>query len=435
MTLFAAATGLGGWGVVGCTHATSAGFAGLEISDGGDRFPRPDATAMTVSGDAGTMPSGPLFGNDAGAAGALAVMPTGATVYEVKPGPDATQIFKATAGMMSTGAGWSIDNPALGAIDGNGVFTASGSAAGTATVTARVGGMTATATVTVHLKLADNPGNVAAATQTALTAGGHADTAFRWLYPYDKTVFPRGLTAPVLQFDGADPTAVLVHVASKNLDYQGYYAGSSPGRVTLSAATWGLVTTAAGSSDPVRVDVTKVSSAGVTGPITQTWSIAQGSLTGTVYYNTYDSSIASGGAVMRIRPGTPAQVLLGNCTTCHAVSADGSTLVASADHVNDQSYDLRQNVQQDAGVLASVPDSTWSFGAVYPDGSLVLQTAGSQIPGMVGLTPSRLYDTRTGKAVAAPGFDGGREHRAHALLLARRQKGRVQQLRRQRRRR
>ncbi len=56
--------------------------------------------------------------------------------------------------------------------------------------------------------------------------------------------------------------------------------------------------------------------------------------------------------------------------------------------------------------MAAVPDSTWSFGAVYPDGSLVLQTAGSQIPGMAGLTPSRLYDTRTGKAVAAPGFDG-----------------------------
>jgi hypothetical protein len=172
--------------------------------------------------------------------------------------------------------------------------------------------------------------------------------------------------------------------------------------VTFSAMAWNLVTSAAGPSDPVRIDVAKVDSAGVSGPITETWTIAPGTLTGTVYYNTYDSTLASGGAVMRVKPGTPAQVLIGNCTTCHSVSADGSTLVANDNDMNDQSYDLRQ----DAGVMASVAAGTWNFGAVYPDGSLVLQCRGGQIPGTGDVGVSRLYDTKTGLAVAAPGFDG-----------------------------
>jgi hypothetical protein len=398
IALFACATTLGTWGLTGCTQATSTGFP-EDTDDAGDR----DATTATTNDDAAT---GPVFSSDGGIATALTITPATATLSAVKPGPVATQTFKAMSGTTSTPATWSLDDPTLGTIDVSGVFRASATAAGTATITARVGSLSATATITVHLKFTENPGTVATATQTALTAGGQADTAFRWLYPYDKTVFPRGLTAPVIQFDGADPTAVLVHATSKNLEYQGYYAGSSPGRVTMSAATWRLITTAAGASDPVRVDVTKASSAGVTGPISETWTIAQGSLTGTVYYNTYDSTIAAGGAVMRIKPGTPATVLLGNCTTCHAVSADGSTLVANAGDVNDQSYDLRQDVTQDAGVLASVSDGTWSFAAVYPDGTLVLQSGGGQIPGTSSLGPSRLYDAKTGQALAAPGFDG-----------------------------
>ena len=55
--------------------------------------------------------------------------------------------------------------------------------------------------------IVDNRGNVPAATQTQLETGGTADSAFTWLYPYDKTVFPRGLLSPTLQFGGTSPRA------------------------------------------------------------------------------------------------------------------------------------------------------------------------------------------------------------------------------------
>jgi len=35
-----------------------------------------------------------------------------------------------------------------------------------------------------------------------LKNGGNADNAYKWLYPYNKTIFPRGLPPAVLQFDG-----------------------------------------------------------------------------------------------------------------------------------------------------------------------------------------------------------------------------------------
>ena len=400
LVLVALGSGLGLGGAAGCSRNPNNPF--FDEPDSGESS---GANAGLDGGDTFADGGGQTFSqNDAGAQGALAVTPPNPVLSVTVPGPAGKQSFMAMSGSGTVSAKWSVDDATLGSIDGNGVFTASGKAGGVATVTATAGGATASTTVTVHLAVTDNAGNVSTAVQGQLTAGGSADSAFRWLYPYDKTVFPRGLTAPVLQFDGTSPTGVLVHVSSKNLDYKGFFGASSPpGQVTLGAAAWTLVTASAGASDPVQIDVTKIAGTSVSGPIRESWTIAQGTLKGTVYYDTYDSTVAmGGGAVMRIKPGTPAQVLLENCTTCHAVSADGSTLVASANHGNDESFDLRQ----DAGVKATVPDTTWSFGAVYPDGSLVLQSGGGNIPGMDGLTPSKLWDTKTGLAVAAPGFDG-----------------------------
>ena len=57
-----------------------------------------------------------------------------------------------------------------------------------------------TITLTVDVNITDNPGMLGSADQTALQGGGPADPTFTFLYPFDGTVFPRGLQAPVLQF-------------------------------------------------------------------------------------------------------------------------------------------------------------------------------------------------------------------------------------------
>ena len=134
------------------------------------------------------------------------------------------------------------------------------------------------------------------ATQTALHGQGMADAAFAWLYPYDKTVFPRGIISPTLQFGGGASDAEYVHITSKTLDYKGYFAGGAAGNVALSLPqkSWVAVTAAVAAGDAATVQVTKISGGHVTGPISESWPIAQGNIRGTIFYETYGSMIAGG---------------------------------------------------------------------------------------------------------------------------------------------
>ncbi len=310
-------------------------------------------------------------------------------------------------------AAWSVDNALIGTIDNGGLFTPAGIIGGVTNVNATAGKASASTTVTVNLLLSENPGNVDATTQGKLKAGGKADSAFRWLYPYDQTIFPRGIDGPKMQFDGAAPDAVYVHITTKYLEYQGFFGASNPGRVSLSAASWKSITLSAGANDPVTVEVTKISGGAVTGPVKETWAIAQGSLKGTVYYNTYNSPQVNGtGAIMRIKPGTAADVYIGGCTVCHGVSSNGSTITSGIAWGNGNPL---QSGTFPVGTNANPPPQysenlgRYSFGALAPDGALVLTNGiPSQytIRGLSGATTSELHDTKTGAKVAAPGFDG-----------------------------
>ena len=65
----------------------------------------------------------------------------------------------------------------------------------------------------------------------------------------------------------------------------------------------------------------------VAAPITQSWTIAQGTLRGTVYHETYSSPLAGSVGIMRIQVGAtqPAVFKSGCGNVCHSASADGSS--------------------------------------------------------------------------------------------------------------
>jgi hypothetical protein len=415
---------------------------------GGSTFsPAPTSTVTDAGGPPPPLvDSGPSFTFDAGSP-VLLVSPAGSTL--VVTGPGATQQFKAVLQGTTTpiAASWSVDLPLVGSIDQNGLFTASGRLGGVVTVSAATASAHGATTMTVDLQIVDDAIDAGAGVVAALRDGGTADPGFSWLYPYDQTVFPRELVPPTLQWGGEPASYVRVHVKSSTLDYEAFFGPSSPARAALSAAAWTTITESAAPGDPLKIEATKMSASGVTGPATETWTVAQGSLKGTVYYNTYDSPLAYGnGAVMRIKPGESAQVLLGGptgCHVCHSVSANGSTLVAmgadrdpapDAGYTGDDPYfytlGASYDLTSDAGMLHAEPDPAFAFGALSPDGTSLLSCgslAGNfppNIPGLgaVGLTdggsgdrPSHLYDPRSGGVVAAPGFDGVV---AHALMPA-----------------
>jgi hypothetical protein len=389
-------------------------------------------------GGAGVVDGGPTFfpGSDGGGAapgpvgvnnGLVTVQPANATLDVT--GPANTLAYSAflKGSTSPSAARWFVDDPSLGSIDASGVFTASARAGGVLNVTAQVGQELGSTSLTLRLKVRENPGGIDTGTQTSLENGGTADAAFRWLYPYDRTVFPRGLGAPTLQWGGLSPDAILVRVRSPLLDYTGFYKASAPSQLDLPSVLWTAITASARAGDAVSVEVTKASAGKVTGPARETWSIAQGSLKGTVYYNTYTSPKANGvGAIMRIKPGTDAEVFIGGsangCTVCHTVSANGSTLTAShgtSDVLGDYNPGTSYDLSSGAAVLRQQPDSAFSFGALTPDGRLLLSNGAMtrtspspldwtpNVPGQTqGPRPSHLVDPRSGLAVPASGFDG-----------------------------
>jgi hypothetical protein len=397
---------IGRWGAVALAAAlVVAGIGGAACGHGNDSAAGGDSGSGTTDGGGGD--GGNLFGGDAGQT--LVVQPQGAML--VVNGPGVTQQFQAYANGSTTPAAsvqWTVDVAAIGSIDSTGLFTATGLVGGQVTIAANVGSLQGQTLLTVVLKLQDNPGNVPPGTQQQLLGGGTADPAFAWLYPYSGTVFPRGLLPPTLQFGGTAPDAVLVQVSFSSLQYQGFYGASSPGQVALSPQLWTTITQTASGSDSVQVQLTKISGGQVSGPITESWTIAQGTLKGTVYYESRYSTPTDNGATMRIRPGAAQpDVLLGSCNVCHYVSADGSTIVATLDTtvpITSGSYDL----ENDAGVLSLKPDETYTFGALYKDGSFLMSCGSATIPGIGNDGPvvSHLYDVKSGAQIPAAGWDG-----------------------------
>ncbi len=295
---------------------------------------------------------------------------------------------------------------------GSGGSTSGGPTTGCDASCATAGGTCGGSTCTIT----ENLGNLSTATQMQLQGRGSADSAFSWVYPYDKTVFPKGLVSPTLQFGGGASDAEYVHITSKTLDYKGYFPGGAANAVNLSLSqkAWVAVTAAVGSGDTANVSVTKISGGSVSGPVTESWPIAQGNIRGTIYYETYDSQIiggvdgglgsilseATGIGIMKIQPGAtqPTPLKSGCGNVCHTASADGSTLVAATTTASSASYDLRNG----AASYTTLANTLFTYGGLYPDGTFLMSSTGFRLSGN---SASKLYDTKTAAAIAAPGWD------------------------------
>jgi hypothetical protein len=311
-------------------------------------------------------------------------------------------------------ASFSLDNPHIGTIGEDGLLRASGNVAGTVKITARYGTFMATTEVQVVANLSHTQSGVTDAQKTALDAAtsSASDPSFKWLYPYDNTVFPRGLSGPDMQFAGAAGDALRISLRMGDFSFKGYFAGKSPLAITLPASVWEGLTRSANGMDPVGVEVSKLSGSSVVGPIKQTWRIAPADLKGVIYYNTYKSASTDTGAVMRIRPGKNAEVMIGSCTVCHSVSAQGNVLAAGLNWGGDNPVDSATFDLYDDGAvdLRKKEDEgkKFAFGALTPDGRYLLSNGvpadAQPIRGLKGQYESKLWDTKTGLEVAAAAF-------------------------------
>ncbi len=162
----------------------------------------------TVSSSSGGGTGGTIgAGGDIGLGGQLShgniesieVTPSAATLV-LDNGASGKQPFQVIAHYQDKTTGnldatWAATSIAVGSIDGSGVFSAPGAQGGVVTITAAAGALTATATLTVKLHVVSNAATVDAPTQGILQQASAPDAAVKWAYPYDGTVFPRGLGA------------------------------------------------------------------------------------------------------------------------------------------------------------------------------------------------------------------------------------------------
>src|SRR4029077_7168816 len=141
-----------------CAHCAASGSSSNSAdAGGGDATTSPDVGVISVGDDSSAgQESGTILTTTDGAvvAGALTITPTNPVVMvTIQNGTIQTMplTFMAASGGHPVDAAWSIDHGELGTITSGGVFTASGTAAGPATVAAQYGNSMATTMVTVQI--------------------------------------------------------------------------------------------------------------------------------------------------------------------------------------------------------------------------------------------------------------------------------------------
>ena len=387
----------------------------------------------TTGTDGGTthQDSGSIFGNPQSITSITVDPPTAS--LEVLNGAPAKQAFKATAHYsdkttqpLGANVAWSVDDFQAGSIDPTGLFTASGTVGAVVNVTASYKGMKGTAQVTVKLHLQANPGNVNGAGQTALKGATTPDGSVVWAYPYNATVFPRGLAGPTLQWmNGGAADQYYVHVTSPTFELESFATAAPPSRFDFDPAAWQQFTDStngAASLTVARFDGTKA-----TVVAKHAWTIAPASMRGTIYY--WANNL---GRVMRIKPGAampddfankaplndPNQFTQSSCLmTCHTVSADGSTIISGGGTFGG-SYDLITGMPKKSlgGVWGAANQNDgsviqWMDSALSPNGKYILVNSMGVALSRAASTPGPdnfygLYDTASGALVPTGALDG-----------------------------
>ncbi|APR84588.1 tolB protein precursor [Minicystis rosea] len=425
LTLAVAGYACGGGGNASTMGTGASGGSGGHANTGGN--------GASDAGDEG------LFTNH-GNVVSLTITPASDTI-DVTNGAAASKQFHATATYEDTfvnpnaDADWTFDRLELAQVDQNGKVTATGNLGGKGTLTAALGGVTATATVTVSLHVDQNPAGLDPVGQAAFN-GPDGNPSGTMLYPYDRTVFARGLLAPELMWEGgAAGDAYLVHLSEANFDAKLYVKADPPSRFAIPQDVWTQLTQTNGGDD-VQVDVLRLSGGQAHQAMHTTWTIAQGNLRGSIYYWAVNT-----GQLMKIAPGAASPVVVFDsgpadqigtppaadypgtpsppwsavgenkrCVACHTVSKDGSTIAAIFEKTGSTAspWGTIDLAQTPASIVQMTP---YTSQAIYlgltPDGAYAVQNDVNMSMRLAnaktGAPVTSVLDTFTDK-VADPAF-------------------------------
>jgi hypothetical protein len=354
--------------------------------------------------------------------------------------------------------------------NGSVTFTATGgkgsgytwSVTGDGTINAATGAYTAGATGgTAVVKVVDSLGNQATVTVT-ISCG--ADASLQILYPYNKTVFPLGMLPPLVQWkDNGTVTYAKVtlqypttgtpvfqwsEIVKENGPLSSPYnllptalPVTGGGRAQIPPLIWTTFQNAASGSDAL-ISVQTLENNEGTIPVSITVHFANAQLKGTIYYQSYDTSLVRmagdssavpQGAVLGIQIGSPTPFVAdgshGVCRDCHSLSASGTVMVVndSGGATDNNLYGGSHLVSFPSAAETIIPpalgtapnDGRFSWPAVSPDGTMMFTSEGSKPVHMSGQwgnatggptvdqLASGLYSISTGLALPTTGLIAG----------------------------
>ncbi len=423
-------------------------------------------TGGLATGGSGT--GGTLF-NTGDAGQAFQVTPSAPQVFNVGLGLNTpTVTYSATLNGSPVNAGWGVDQGAIGTVPtapaSSVVFTPSGTTGGVVNVLAAYNGQTLKRQITINLSGTQNGGNASNPGETAqmptsvgqLSAGGGVggvggeglggavtdpatltalgsptgsaqSQGLTFLYPYDKTVWPRGMLAPLLMWSwmpgDADAIKIDLKSTSGTFSWSGTFArpailmqtGGNFIRHPIPQDVWTAATnTVSGPSDQLTVSITLAKGGVGYGPISETWTVAAARLTGRVYYNSYGTQLVAnwgpnrdgaghpvGAAILGVRSGDLGPTLVvgtnsanddSGCRVCHTVASKGRWLITQSEQGSPGDgrsflYDLSQSDVNSSAVQLS-QEGVFAWAALTGDGSYALSNSIDPSSSNPGITNS-----------------------------------------------
>jgi regulation of enolase protein 1 (concanavalin A-like superfamily) len=283
-------------------------------------------------------------------------------------------------------ASWSLDKAGLAAIS-NGSLTLVSAVSGPITATAYSAGFQASATIQVTTNVVDSSQVTAPVAQLFTGPPAQSDN-IQIIYPYPRTVFPRALAAPIVQWNnnGVAATAVKVTVQYPATGTPTYSVSeiipeSNPPQAQISQDGWSFLDQTAAGQDAL-LSVQRLVNGVLMNPVTETIHFASAPLRGNIFYTEYDV-VAWTATIKSAKPSgtTAAQVAMASagCNPCHTVSANGTTLITSNWGYNDTSV-AHVNADGTLTGLANMWNAStgldsrgFAYSAITPDGLYALQ--------------------------------------------------------------
>jgi hypothetical protein len=306
-------------------------------------------------------------------------------------------------------ATWTLNSYDSALIDANGVLSLYTPVARVLTVSGYSGAMNASGTATILVNVNDTT-QAPAGTADKFTGPGVPLDPMTVIYPYVNTVFPRGLAAPIIQWqtNGVAADAVKVSLrypstGSPTFTWSNVIAEAALPKATIPQAVWAAFDQTASGVEAAYV-VQRLIGGTLYAEVVRKIKFSNAPLRGTIYYTEYGRSSSNplpspaiGGncsfnitnAYIRAldptgvsAPVNPfATVAPGGCPVCHSVSANGKMFVTSDRGWGTGGGVSRINADGTFTPIANSPQPTnpgvdsrgFSYGAITPAGSYVLQ--------------------------------------------------------------